>query len=247
MLLWAMWGASRAELVPVAGAAIADRLCPVLQSETPRETVVEGCAKAWCTAAGTRRLCMCQSSGADGAPRHRYLLDGRASPAEVSPMTGPAAFDVTQADVDGDGIADLLVEQFMAQSNGLGVRYGRLCVWASRGGAADCRDVQEWGSLSVLVREPGRQACSLVDAAWLPGRERGRGDGTYAFGRVLRFERAAWRGVGSRAPVARRLFSSFARQREDLPVLNAQRLWYQHPQARAVRCPDPLCAAAAAR
>ena len=67
---------------------------------------------------------------------------------------------MTLADVDADGRPDLLLQQQMAISNGMGVAYGRLCTWASAGGGSAmlCRDVEEWGSLSVLVLHLLRKA-----------------------------------------------------------------------------------------
>jgi hypothetical protein len=234
-----------AELEALDRAAQADRLCPSARLAAPAPADVAGCTRAWCTAAGAAagdsRFCVCQR-GADGdEPRFEYLHGGRRWPAEVSPMMGPDAFELTQADVDGDGRNDWLLEQRMSVSNGMGVAYSRLCTWAGTGADPVCRDVEEWGSLSVLVREGQRRACSLVDAGWRPGGEPGRVSGTYAVGQLLRFERGRWRPTAERPPVARRLLRGFEQQRQSLPARNRERLWYQSSLGRSVRCPDSLC------
>jgi hypothetical protein len=232
---------------------MADRLCPATESAPAEPARVAGCAKAWCTAAADERLCVCENASRepDGDLRHEHLriaADGRVVqrwPAEVSPMLGPQAFSLLLADVDGDGRSDWLVVQHMGVSNGMGVAYANLCTWlaAAAGKAPVCRAVEDWGALSVLLQEPGRVGCSLLDAAWEPGSEPRRGEGTYALGRVWRHQHGAWQAVplSERALLARRLLRSFERDRERLPVLNRKRLWTQHPDARAVACPDPLC------
>jgi hypothetical protein len=225
-----------------AGPPATDRLClQTAPSPVPVATPVAGCSTAVCTPVGDEQACNCQKTDQRGerwfAQRRRngQLLQQWAT--EVSPMMGPEALQVTQLDVDGDGRPEWVLAQFQAQSNGLGVSYHRLCVlWTGEPRRAPlCRDVAEWQQLTVLVKEEGRPGCSLVDSQWQSGRDardKSRGAGTYAVGRVLRLQGPRWQPAADRAAVSRRLLDDFMNERESLPQSNAQRLWYQHPDAR---------------
>lgn len=232
---------------PVAHAAqpgpeASDRLCTQsTPAAKPMPATVAGCETAVCTAVGDEQVCNCQKQGPQGerwfAQRRRggQLLQQWRT--EVSPLMGADALQVTQADVDGDGRPEWLLAQFQAQSNGLGVSYHRLCVlWTGEPRRAPlCRDVAEWQQLTVLVKEAGRAGCSLVDGDWQSGRDardKPRGAGTYAVGRVLRLQGPRWQAAPGRAVVQRRLLDGFMNEREALQQSNAERLWYQHPDAR---------------
>lgn len=158
-------------------------------------------------------------------------------------MAGASAFEVTLADLDGDGQAEWLVALLQSVSNGLGVSHHTLCTLVPGRPGAVCREVSEWGALSLPVAESGRPGCSLMDAGWHSGREPGRGDGTYAVGRLWRWQGGRWLRVppAERPAVARRLLRDFEAERADLPQRNAQRLWYQHPSAVTAVCPGSLC------
>jgi|GEM_PF-2430304 len=221
--------------LPVASAA--DTLCrqgPA--SAEPASAPVAGCAEAVCTAVGDESFCTCKAGTGWRFERRRGTQTLQRWPTEVSPMTGPGAFSVTSADIDGDGSPEWLVARWMGSSNGLGVTYHNVCVvWPQQPGRAPlCRDVREWGALTVLVQEEGRTGCSLMDSDWKPGREPGRRAGTYAVGHLLRLTQGRWRPVPSaqRPAVARRLLDDFMAERDTLPQRNAARLWYLHPGAR---------------
>jgi hypothetical protein len=201
--------------------------------------VLPGCSAAWCTAVGDEQACNCQRGERWLAQRRRggQVLQQWAT--EVSPLMGAEALQVTPADVDGDGQPEWLWSQFLSQSNGLGVMAHRLCVlWTGPQPQAPraplCREVSEWQQLTVLIQEPGRAGCSLLDTQWQSGLHRadkGRGAGTYAVGRVLRLQGGRWQPAADRPALSRRLLESFMNERENLPQTNAQRLWYQHPDA----------------
>ena len=247
-LAWVLMGA----LHP---ASAADSLCH--QGPAAAEPVaapVAGCAEAVCTAVGDETLCTCKAGAGWRFERRRGAQTLQRWPTEVSPMTGPGAFNVTSADIDGDGTPEWLVARWMGSSNGLGVAYHNVCVvWPQQPGRARlCRDVREWGALTVLVQEDGRAGCSLMDSDWKPGREPGDREGTYAVGRLHRLHRLHrlqgqgrlhWQPVGraERPAVLRRLSNAFMDARETLPQRNALQLWYQHPSAAAVSCPGRLC------
>lgn len=232
--------------LPVAGVALQDRLCErTAAGAQPRATAVPGCDRAYCTTAGDEALCACEGPRGHRFERRRgdQVLQHWAT--EVSPMTGLGAFELTQMDVDGDGTSEWLVARLQGISNGLGVSSHTLCVlWPGQPQRAPvCRDVSEWGALTVLVHEGGQSSCSLMDSAWQSGREPGRGPGTYAVGRMLRLRAGAWKTVPlrERPAVARRLLREFEAERETLPQRNARALWYQHPAAVLAACPGPLC------
>lgn len=167
-------------------------------------------------------------------------------------MTGPGDFSVRHADIDGDGHPEWLVSRLQGVGNGLGVSHHNVCVvWPQRTSQAPlCRDLREWGTLTVLVQEEGRIGCSLMDADWKTGpstgQPPGQQDGTYAVGRLLRLQaqnRARWQPVphAERPAVGRRLSTEFMNERETLLQRNAQQLWYQHLSAAPVACPGRLC------
>jgi len=192
---------------------------------------------------GEQSVCACQRAEGWRFERRqagRVLQHWRT---EISPMMGPQAFEVSQVDLDGDGQPEWLVALLQTVSNGMGVSHHSLCTLAPGRPAVVCRDVSEWGALTVPVAEAGHSGCSLMDADWQSGRESGRGEGTYAAGRVLRWQAGRWMRVpaAQRPAVARRLLNEFDTERADLPQRNAQRLWYQHPAAVTAACPGPLC------
>lgn len=239
-------GAHAAVPPPVAGAALQDRLCErTAASAEPQASATAGCAQAHCSAVGDETLCTCEGPRGHRFERRRGTQVLQRWATEVSAMTGPGAFEVTQTDVDGDGTPEWLVARLQGISNGLGVSRHTLCVlWPGQPKRAPvCRDVSEWGALSVLVHEGGRASCSLMDSAWQSGYEPGRGQGTYAVGRVLRLQGGAWKPVPQRErpAVSRRLLREFEAERETLPLRNAKALWYQHPAAVLAHCPGPLC------
>ena len=221
-----------------AGPEAADRLCPLTApAPAPVATSVAGCSVAWCTPVGDEQVCNCRRGDRWFAQRRRVGQLVQQWATEVSPLMGPEALQVTQADVDGDGRPEWLLSQFQSQSNGLGVTNHRMCVlWTGESRRAPlCREVSEWQQLSVLVQEQGRAGCSLVDSAWQSGRDardKPRGPGTYAVGHVLRLQGPRWLPAADRAAVSRRLLDDFMNERETLQQSNAQRLWYQHPDAR---------------
>jgi hypothetical protein len=228
---------------PVSGPALQDRLCPAKVLAAPLEAALPGCQQAHCTAVGEQSVCACQRSG---GWRFEHRQGGRVLQhwrTEISPMMGASAFEVTLADLDGDGQPEWLVALLQSVSNGMGVSHHTLCTVTAGQPTVVCRDVSEWGALSVLVAESGRPGCGLLHADWQSGREPGRVDGTYAVGRLWRWQGGRWQRVPAvqRPAVARRLLREFEAERSDLPQRNAQRLWYQHPAAGLAACPGPLC------
>lgn len=225
----------------VAGATASDRLCALGPAAAePVAAPVAACREAVCTAVGDQSLCTCRVGDGWRFERRRGAQTLQAWPTAVSPMTGPGAFTVTRADIDGDGSPEWLVARLQGVSNGLGVSHHSLCVlWPQQALRAPvCRDVSEWGALTVLVQEEGRKGCSLMDGGWKTGREPGRSsrhkEGTYAVGHLLRLQGQRWQPVAKteRPTVLRRLLDDFMAERESLPQRYAQRLWYQHPSAR---------------
>ena len=231
-------------LITAAGAAFAaDSLCPQgAASAAPVAAKVANCAEAVCTAVRDETLCTCKVGGGWRFERRRGTQALQRWPTDVSPMTGPGAFSVTSADIDGDGRPEWLVARWAGSSNGLGVSTHNVCVvWPQQPGRAPlCRDVREWGALTVLVQEEGRKGCSLMDSDWKTGRETGKapdrssGSGTYAVGHLLRLSQGRWQPAprAQRPAVARRLLDDFMAERDTLPQRNAERLWYLHPGVR---------------
>ena len=232
-----------AKPAPVSVPALQDRLCTATAASAPVAATAPGCSQAFCTAVGAQSLCACER--AEGW-RFERREGGRVQQhwrTEISPLMGASAFEVRLADLDGDGQPEWLVALLQSVSNGLGVSHHTLCTVTPGRPGVVCRDVSEWGALSVPVAEAGRPGCSLINADWQSGREPGRGEGTYAVGRLLRWQGGRWVPVSAvqRPAVARRLLKEFEDERATLPQRNAQQLWYQHPSAVTAVCPGPWC------
>jgi len=185
-----------AKPAPVSVPALQDRLCTATAASAPVAATAPGCSQAFCTAVGAQSLCACER--AEGW-RFERREGGRVQQhwrTEISPLMGASAFEVTLADLDGDGQPEWLVALLQSVSNGLGVSHHTLCTVTPGRPGVPCRDVSEWGALSVPVAEAGRPGCSLINADWQsgrePGREHGRGDGTYAVARLLRWQGGRW-------------------------------------------------------
>ena len=245
------FAASNASATPPADAQ-ADRVCTLGPASTPpAPQTLNGCAQAACTVVGEQLLCACKTASAWEYQRRTKDQVVQRWRTEVSPMTGAGGFEVRSVEIADDGRPRWLVARWLATSNGLGVSTHALCVLdpyrsaALPAAAPVCRSVQEWQALSILVQEPGRAGCSLMDGAWQSGREPGRGPGTYAAGRLWRWQNEQWHEVPTqqRQAVARRLSTAFMDQREALPRLQstAGRLWYQHATTQTAVCPGLLC------
>ena len=236
--------------------ALADSICkPGPRWDAPQPRQLKGCDQAVCTVSGEHRLCACKT-------RNGWQYQHRTGDqvvqqwsTEVSPMTGAGEFDVQPVGIAADGRSSWLVVRLLGVGNGLGVSTHELCVVdlakspTLPTAAPMCRMVSEWRSLTVLVQEPGRTGCSLMDSNWQSGREPGRGPGTYATGRLWRWQDARWQAVPTdqRQAVARRLLPDFMAHRQELPQTQnaAGTLWYQHAGAQTTPCPGPLCPALA--
>ncbi len=189
------------------------------------------------------RLCSCAAP--DGTARWQLQRPGAAAlqwPDEPSAQMGMAAYRWWRADLDGDGQPEELVLRELAESNGRGVRLQRLCVVPGGGGAPACRELTDWGWITRLVHEAGRAGCSLMQAEWQTGEEAGRGEGTYAVGRLQRWSGSDWQPVpeAERPAPQRRLLQRFERTRARTLAQPQAPLWWQHPEARPA-CPGPLC------
>ena len=147
---------------------------------------------------------------------------------------------VFAADLDGRGLDEVVVATIDAVSMGRAVESWTVCVIAGDAPDAEpaCASAEDFGRLGFLTRPSGASACLLLATEWRPGAETGRGAGTYLTGRWLRYGKGEWHTEASRPVVARRLLSSFEKERSEAsrPVL-----WFRDPRARAVTCPDPLC------
>lgn len=232
--------------------AAGDRRCNAgTMWDAPQPRRLEGCEQAVCSSWGDQQLCACKTRKAWQYQHRHGVHMVQQWPTEVSPMTGAGAFEVLPAQLSDDGRPRWLVARLLGISNGLGVSTHELCVVDPSpsptvpAAAPRCRTVSEWQSLTILVQEPGRTACSLMDSGWQNGREPGRGPGTYAAGRLWRWQDQQWRAVPApeRQAVARRLLPAFMSEREGLSQAQsaAGTLWYQHGTAQVAACPGPLC------
>lgn len=242
---------------------------------SPRPATLNGCLRAWCAGEGADAPCICievATTGTSGAtgnasnPARTTTPTGRSAPAgertvyrrrnasrpawpaEPSAAAGATAIQVLSADMDGDGRADQLWLRRQSVNQANGATHDSLCVWptAQPAHGPQCRTVQDWGTLSQLVRANATNGCALADGQWRSGREIGRPDGQYAVGRRLRLRAAGWRLEAQRGALIRRYTRSFEQERLLARQGGAVPPWWNDGSVSWVHCPGPSACADAA-
>jgi len=243
-----------------------DEPCGLLLA-APQPVARDGCAGAHCVAIDdAREVCVCKpaADGTGDTMRVSVRNGGREIGGwPVEPMLGDAgAFRVARADLDGDRRDELLVAILTSVSNGMAVQSWSVCgvgsemtTPAARGDtrrrtrrrAPSCVAADDFPFLTMAVRTRGARGCRLLAARWLWGSEPGRGDGLYLVGRAFRVRDGELVLDPERPAIARRYLYRFAAERAD--AVESARVapiaWWRDPTTRVVRCPDPLCDAAA--
>lgn len=184
----------------------------VTLADTPRDARVTGCARSRCIALPDgRRVCTCTQ---DSGGSIRVEQGGRTVhewPANYSHAGGFESLRAMRGDLDGDGRPELIVREWMDQSNGLGINYYRLSIFDGAGPAraplqVNVDDFQPDGS---FVRPAGGGDCRLLATRWTELRDPRRGEGMYFTGQWMRYRGGRLEHDPERPMVVRRLLNSF--------------------------------------
>ncbi|MFH1463927.1 MAG: LysM domain-containing protein [Pseudomonadota bacterium] len=194
--------------------------CPMEHARQPMPAAVQGCTQAACVdIEGGRRVCSCVA--AQGSSGFLVMEVGRLLagwPAPVDTFAGEdetdlhgttTDFDVSLADLDGDGRREALVA-FRASANDVGMSWWRVAVLSGAQPQAQplLLSAANWGEGS-LVRGDGVR-CDLLSTTWEYGWEPGRAPtGWYLLGRPMRYQQGALAPVPDRPIYSRRLLYSF--------------------------------------
>lgn len=212
----------------------------------PVTATVDGCAAAACTdGPGGTRVCACAGeTGENGTPGSMLLFAGGQErqrwertfsfPVQVD------SFEVTLADLDGDGSDELVVAAVEVISNGTAIEGWSLCAVkpADPGKPAVCTDVENYGTLSFLGRPAAGAKCGVLQTTFGSGREPGKSTGRYLVGRWLHDDGTNLVPDHPGQVMALRYTSSVEKARGQA---GGPWAWFRDPKMRNVKCPDPLC------
>jgi murein DD-endopeptidase MepM/ murein hydrolase activator NlpD len=172
--------------------------CAVKRWPVPRPVEVSGCEKAGCTQSPTgARVCTCFAQAQEGRePEDLIFLEEAGARRKVSsrlPLFGSVeAFDVLDADLDGDGSPERVVAVHFASSNGMGVESWDLHLLEPQRSPHITLEVAEYGEGSLLRRADGR-GCDVLQTAWKDLQDPLRGWGLYFVGRRMEYRDGALR------------------------------------------------------
>jgi hypothetical protein len=184
------------------------RACRSARWPAPAGVEEAGCGKAACSERAGDRLCVCV--GPDEG-HDRFTLtraDGATVRWPASTFMGETVlWEARDADLDGDGEAELVVAWLVAVGNGLGISHWRLAILGPDAFHPTLAGVQDYGVGTLLDAERG---CHVLATSWEWLDDPLRGEGTYLVGRPWRWSEGAL--VPSGEPLlARRLLQSFRR------------------------------------
>lgn len=190
----------------------AGRTPAVVVADTAREVPVPGCVRASCVELPDgRRVCSCTG---DTTIVMQVRQGGRTVhewPANYSHAGSPGSLRAMRGDLDGDGQPELIVGEWMDQSNGLGINYFRLSIFdGAHPERAPVRvNLDDFDPAGSFVRPAGGGACRLLATRWAELRDPRRGEGTYFTGQWMRYRDGRLEHDLDRPIVVRRLLNSF--------------------------------------
>jgi hypothetical protein len=101
-------------------------------------------------------------------------------------FAGPASgivdtFAVIEADLNADGLHEVVIPLMTAESNGMGVDYWTVYILTpgSNAWGVDSLVVEDYDHRGSWVVLPGERKCNLLGTHWVNGFEAGRGGGLY--------------------------------------------------------------------
>jgi hypothetical protein len=193
----------------------------VVVADTSVETSVPGCVRAHCvTLPGGRRVCSCTG---DTTIAMRVEQGGRTIhewPVDYSLGASAESLRAMTGDLDGDGRLELIVSEWMDQSNGLGINYYRLSIFdGAHPERAPLRvNLDDFDPRGSFVRPANGGACRLLATRWTELRDPRRGEGMYFTGQWMRYRAGRLEHDLERPIVVRRLLNSFERGGSGAPL-----------------------------
>jgi hypothetical protein len=103
-------------------------------------------------------------------------------------------------------------------------------------------EVEDFGTMSFLTREPGSSQCKIFGSQWKSGWEPSRGDGTYIVGQWYQMFDGRFLPSSSRPILYHRYLYSLENQRLKSMASNPRRKveWFRSRDARVVVGPNPI-------
>lgn len=200
----------------------------------PVETKIDGLLRAHCVNLQNGfRICkgiMTRDQGEDDA---RFVLekDGKflgSWSAEINMQASESNFEVVQGDLDGNGIDEIIVADFVAESLGMGVRLHTLHIFSDPSKTVFSKpvpiDVKEFGSLGTFIPNPSTNEILILVCSWESSDkvEKVKGEKTYLIGRFVRYKKGRIFPAFEKQIYARRYLYSFEKERDDSAGGNKQ-------------------------
>lgn len=200
----------------------------------PVETKIEGLLRAHCVKIENGfQVCKGIMTREEGEDDARFVLekDGKFSgswSAEINMQASESEFEVVQGDLDGNGIDEIIVADFVAESLGMGVRIHRLHIFPdfTKNGFSKPVpiDVTEFGSLGTFIPNPATNEILILVCSWESSDkiEKVKSEKTYLIGRFVRYKKGKILPAFEKQIYARRYLYSFEKERDDSAGGNKQ-------------------------
>jgi hypothetical protein len=98
--------------------------------------------------------------------------------------------EVLSGDLDGNGVAEVVVPVLKTGSNGMGIGYWSVLVISPNdyGWSVDTVEVEDYNTQGSWVRHPREPGCDLIETHWVNGYDPKRGGGLYLEARWLKLD-----------------------------------------------------------
>jgi len=146
----------------------------------------------------------------------------------------PDSFEVIDADLDGDGVQELVVPLAVGWSNGMGVSFWTVYVLSpgETEWRVDSLPVEEYSTQGSWIAVQGERRCNLLQTSWVKGFEPRRGWGLYLEARWQTLEMGHFIQRMDRPVIRRRFLVGFAKERSASSVADAPFGWLRSSNAK---------------
>lgn len=211
---------------------------PALRKPVP--TRVAGFADAACAAlTGGLRVCKCRASEDRDA---RFLLQKGAHTlgeweANITIYSETKSFEAMEIDLEGDGTKELIVAEYLFQSNGMGINSYQISILPSsyreKFSAPLSFHTQDYGAYGSFVPNAPHKETLILATNWedhlVPGKKEQYA--MYLTGRWFRYRQGKLHPAVEKPILARRLFNSFAELRDKTMTDHFHPYsWLRHPK-----------------
>ncbi|MBS1813038.1 MAG: hypothetical protein JST84_33035 [Acidobacteria bacterium] len=166
--------------------------------------------------------------------------------AQFSVYSDAKSFEVLEIDLDGNGANEIIVAEFTAQSNGMGVKYYNLFILADPRKNAFQSPVSfqmaDYSAYGNFIKEPNSNETFILVTNWESRELAGKEDSyaTYLTGRWFRYHNGKLQPAFEKPILARRLLKSFEQLRLNTLEDNVHPYsWLKHPKTEKLKT-DPM-------